>query len=142
MLDESLIKSKFAEFQEKYAGRNIDDYKNYILSRTIEYFYNTDRQPIDELVSLITRHLKGEEPCALSEEASCGETVELETDGFTAAPAQITRSRKLKKACRRKWDRRALGAVAVGVLVLSGCGAYWFWVKKGRLFFALRKRRR
>lgn len=142
MLDESIIKSKFSEFQEKYSGRNIDDFENYILSRTIEYFYNTDRRPIDELVSLIARYLKGEEPCAPDEQVSRGETVESKTDGAAADSVQDTHSKEPETACRRKWVKRALAAAAICVLVLGGGRACWSWAKKGRRFFVLRKRRR
>lgn len=142
MLDESLVKSKFAEFQEKYSGCNIDDYENYILSRTIEYFYNTDRRPIDELVSLIARYLKGKEPCASSGQAPSGEAVEPKMGAFSAGPAQGAHSDKFEKTCRRKWVKRILAAAAVGVLVQCGYGACRSCTKKGWLFFVLRKLRR
>lgn len=59
MLNESLIKSKFEELYEKYSNRSIDDYENFVLSRTIEHFFNTERLPIDELTDLAAATVKG-----------------------------------------------------------------------------------
>ena len=46
MLDETLIKRKHAEYYKKYSGQSIDDYDNYVMSRTIEYFYNKEQFPL------------------------------------------------------------------------------------------------
>jgi hypothetical protein len=125
MLDETLIKRKHAEYYKKYSGQSIDDYDNYVMSRTIEYFYNKEQFPVDKLVDFITSSLKKASPCGeygLEQNKSSDDVRNVRTDDLKGGLKSKIKLAKRKIVRRRKqikksWPFFLIGAISVGGFV-------------------------
>lgn len=131
MINEEIIKDKYKEYYEKYSRQNIDDYDNYVMSRTIEYFYNTERFSADKLVDFITYSVKESNPCPQCEPERDKGFGHTQTDGPEAGPASRTGPRKKEKRQRRKkHGKKPLCLVLICAVIFFGCRKFKFGRKK------------
>ena len=128
MINESLIKSKYEEYYEKYSSQNIDDYENYVMSRTIEHFYNTERFSSNKLVDFIISSLKGANPCAQYEPEKNKESNNIRTDDFEGGPKPKPNWKKTKCILRKKKSKKRLPILILAAI--GGCGYIWRWFRR------------
>lgn len=121
MMNESIIKSKYKEYYEKYSRQNIDDYENYIMSRTIEYFYNTERVCVDKLVDFVTSGIKEIDPGTQYELGPSKDPDNMQTDGANDGSRSKVDLKKAKRMHRRGHDKRLWPPVLIFAIIIAAC---------------------
>lgn len=119
MINESIIKSKYKEYYEKNNRRNIDDYENYVMSRTIEYFYNTEQFSMDKLVDLITSSIKKNDLGTQYESEPNKEFDSMRTDDVKDGPKS-----RAERMCCRRYDKKLWPVVLICVIIIGGYIGY------------------
>ena len=130
MMNESIIKSKYKEYYEKYSRQNIDDYENYVISRTIEYFYNTERFSVDKLVDFVTFSIKETDPGAQYEPEPDKGPDNMRTDGVKNSSRSKANLKKAKRMHRGGHDKKLWPLILIFALIIGGCVGYLLGWKK------------
>lgn len=130
MMNESIIKNKYKEYYEKYSRQNIDDYENYVMSRTIEYFYNTERFSVDKLVDFVTSSIKETDPGTQYKSELGKEPDNMRTDGVKDDPKSKADLKKVKRVYCKGQDKKLWPLVLICAIIIVGCVGYLLGRKK------------